>query len=78
MNFLGYQLLNQGRLPEAIAIFKLNVDSYPTSWNVYDSLGEAYKNAGETRLAIRNYEKSLELNPDNSNGMQILKELRGQ
>ena len=77
MNFLGYQLMNQGRLPEAIAIFKLNVDSYPASWNVYDSLGEAYKNAGETKQAIRNYEKSIELNPENSNGAQILKELRG-
>ena len=78
MNFLGYQLMNQGRLPEAIAIFNLNVEAYPVSWNVYDSLGEAYKNAGDTKQAIRNYEKSLALNPDNSNGAQILESLRAQ
>ena len=65
-------------MQEALAVFKLNVESYPASWNVYDSLGEAYKNAGETTLAIHNYEKSLELNPDNSNGAQILEELRSK
>jgi cytochrome c-type biogenesis protein CcmH/NrfG len=35
---------------------------------VYDSLGEAYMKKGEKELAIANYQKSLELNPDNANG----------
>jgi Flp pilus assembly protein TadD len=67
--------MRQNKLPEAIAIFKINVEFYPASWNVYDSLGEAYMNNGEKELAITNYRKSLELNPANSNGAEILKKL---
>jgi len=63
---------------EAIAVLKLNVELYPGSWNVYDSLGEAYMLNGDKALAISNCEKSLELNPKNSNGAQMLKKLRSQ
>jgi Flp pilus assembly protein TadD len=66
------------RFREAIAVLKLNVELYPGSWNVYDSLGEAYMLNGDKALAISNYEKSLELNPKNSNGALMLKKLRGQ
>ena len=75
LNNFGYVLMRQNKLLEAIAIFKLNVEFYPASWNVYDSLGEAYMNNGEKELAITNYRKSLELNPANSNGAEILKKL---
>ena len=77
MNMLGYQLLQQGKAKAAIEVFKLNVDAYPKSWNVYDSLGEAYMNDGQTSLAIENYEKSIELNPANVNGVDTLKKLKG-
>jgi tetratricopeptide (TPR) repeat protein len=63
------------KLPEAIAYFKLNVEFYPKSWNVYDSLAEAYMANGEKELAIANYKKSLELNPKNTNGAGMLKKL---
>jgi cytochrome c-type biogenesis protein CcmH/NrfG len=56
-------------------MFQLNVELYPQSWNVYDSLGETYMNNGDRDLAIQNYKKSLELNPDNSNGKEMLKKL---
>ena len=59
-------------------MFKLNVDTYPKSWNVYDSLGEAYMTDGQTAQAIMNYEKSIELNPGNVNGAEILKKLKGE
>jgi tetratricopeptide (TPR) repeat protein len=75
---LGYLLLHQKRTKEAIEIFKLSVEAYPESYNTYDSLGEAYMGNGEKDLAIRNYEKSLQLNPDNRNGIEMLKKLRGQ
>jgi len=48
-------------------IFRFLVSKYPKSANAYDSLGEAYMSAGEIDLAIRNYEKSLELNLKNEN-----------
>ncbi len=78
LNTLGYTLMRQNKLAEAIAIFKVNVELYPNSWNVYDSLGEAYMTNGDKELAITNYKKSLELNPKNSGGAQMLKKLEGK
>ena len=76
VNRLGYSLLGAKRVKEAIEIFKLNVEDYPNSSNTYDSLGEAYMIAGEKDLAIKNYEKSVELNPKNDGGIEALKKLR--
>jgi cytochrome c-type biogenesis protein CcmH/NrfG len=53
----------------------LNVEAYPQSGNVYDSLAEAYTDNGDRRLAIANYQKSLQLDPSNSNAVQMLKKL---
>ena len=63
------------KILEAIEIFKLNVEAYPQSSNVYDSLGEAYMVKGDRQQAIMNYEKSLELDPNNSNAAEMLKKL---
>jgi CubicO group peptidase (beta-lactamase class C family) len=76
LNNLGYLLLQEGQAPAAITVFQRNVQEYPQSWNVYDSLGEGYMDAGQKYLAISNYEKSLQLNPKNENGLQKLKQLK--
>jgi hypothetical protein len=78
LNMLGYKMLNNDRTSDAIAIFKLNVDAYPESANVYDSLGEAYMNNGDKKLAIANYEKSLQLNPENTNASEMLNKLKSK
>ena len=76
LNQLGYRLLrNAGKPKEAIEIFKLNVETYPKSFNTYDSLGEAYATINERELAIQNYKKSLELNPNNNNAAEVIKRL---
>ncbi|HEX8283377.1 MAG TPA: alpha/beta hydrolase-fold protein [Pyrinomonadaceae bacterium] len=61
MNQVGYQLLNQNNAEEAVAAFKLNVERYPNSANVYDSLAEAYERGGKLDLALANYQKAHEL-----------------
>ncbi|MBC7912121.1 MAG: dienelactone hydrolase family protein [Pyrinomonadaceae bacterium] len=61
LNGIGYQLLQDSRIREAIEIFKLNVAAYPESANVYDSLGDAYEANGNKEMAIQNAEKTLEL-----------------
>jgi 3-oxoadipate enol-lactonase len=76
MNILGYQHLQTGKTKEAIELFKLNVLAYPGSANTYDSLGEAYMVNGDKELAIQNYTKSLELNPNNQNAVDKLKQLK--
>lgn len=78
MNRLGYALLSKKMLDEAVEIFKLNVEEFPASWNVYDSLGEAYMLKGEREPAIKNYQKSVELNPKNEGGVAALKKLQTQ
>jgi CubicO group peptidase (beta-lactamase class C family) len=75
LNRLGYQLLAAKKLKEAIEVFKLNVKAYPQGFNTYDSLGEGYMNSGNTELAIQNYKKSLELNPQNTGAIAMLKRL---
>jgi CubicO group peptidase (beta-lactamase class C family) len=78
LNGLGYYLLAQHRLSDAISVFSLNVSEYPADANTYDSLAEAYLDNGQRDLAIQNYQKSLELNPKNDNAIKQLKKLRDQ
>ena len=78
INRTGYDLMESGKLQDAIELFKMNVRLYPESWNVYDSLGEAQAKAGDTALAIQNYEKSLQLNPKNEPGKAALAKLRAK
>ena len=75
LNELGYQLLGINKTQDAIELLKLNVEAFPSSWNVYDGLGEAFMKNGNKELAIENYGKSLELNPKNSNAADMLKKL---
>lgn len=72
LNLAGYQYLNQEKFDDAIKVFSLNVNLFPSSWNAYDSLGEAYLKAGKKDLAIENYKKSVELNPNNVNAQKII------
>ena len=76
MNRIGYVLLRGKRIKDAIEVFKQNVSDHPESWNVFDSLGEAYATDGNTAPAIQAYERSLQLNPANTGGAEALKRLR--
>ena len=78
MNTLGYQFLQNGKIKAAIELFKLNAVAYPDSWNVYDSLGEAFLKDDQKDLAVKNYRKSLELNPNNQNAKKLLKQIQNK
>lgn len=78
LNTLGYQLLQMDKTNDAIEIFKLNVEMFPEAFNPYDSLGEAYLKAGNKELALKNYKKSIELNPENVGGIQAIKRIEGK
>jgi tetratricopeptide (TPR) repeat protein len=75
LNTLGYQLIRAKKFKEAIRIFGLNIEAYPQSSNVYDSLGEAYMDDGDKPQAITNYEKSVKLNPKNRNAIVYLQKI---
>jgi hypothetical protein len=74
INLLGYQYIDT-KLPTALAIFKLNIEENPGSWNVYDSYAEALLKDGQKELAIENYMKSIAINPGNQGGIDALKKL---
>jgi CubicO group peptidase (beta-lactamase class C family) len=78
LNQLGYEYLAAERVDVATAVFEKNVEAYPGSANVYDSLGEALMVAGDTEAAIANYERSLQLDPDNENAVGVLEQLRAR
>lgn len=77
INELGYRLLYDKKdAPAAIEVFKLNAAQFPQSYNVWDSLGEVYYQSGNTEEAIKNYEKSVQLNPNNEGGRRMLERIR--
>ena len=61
MNIIGYQLLQADEIDKAIEVFKYNVEMYPRSSNVYDSLGDAYDTKGSKKKALKNYKKAVQL-----------------
>ena len=77
LNALGYELLRQGRHGHAIVVLQLNTADHPGSSNAFDSLGEAYMEAGRREEAIQSYERAVALDPANENAVQALEKLRG-
>jgi CubicO group peptidase (beta-lactamase class C family) len=78
LNQLGYRLLHARGYRSAIAVFRLNVEEHPASWNAHDSLGEAYLAAGEIAAARQSYAESLRLNPENETARRVLAETEGR
>ena len=78
INQLGYLLLKSGRHDEAVRVLRLNVSEHPESANTYDSLGEALAARGDVEAAVASYRRSLELDPENHNAEQRLRELQGR
>jgi len=76
MLMFGYRFLENNNLTEALALFKYAVTVYSNSWNAFDSLAETYMKNGQFDLAIENYERSLELNPNNNNAKEMLKQMQ--
>lgn len=77
-NLLAYRLLNAGEMEKALAIFRLNVGEYPLSPNAYGCLAEAYVKNNQVELAIRAYQKALQLDPKSERARKRIAELGGR
>jgi TolA-binding protein len=75
LNLYAYGLLGQKKVDEAIAIFQRNVKEHPQSWNVYDSLAEAYMTKGDKPAAVENYSRALSMVKDDANKKRIVETL---
>ncbi|MEP0985060.1 serine hydrolase [Ekhidna sp.] len=76
INDVGFDFYHSDRMTLSLNTFKVNMALYPDSYKVYDSYAEACMKAGDTDLAILNYSKSLELNPQNNGARHHLTELQ--
>ncbi len=64
INLQGYQLLGEGKVDEAIAVFRKNAADHPQSWNVWDSLAEGLESKSDRAGALENYRKALAMAPE--------------
>jgi imidazolonepropionase-like amidohydrolase len=78
LNDVGYSLLAQQKAESAIEVLELATRDYPDSSNAWDSLAEACMIDGQTERAVEYYERSLELDPNNTNAVTKLEGLRGE
>ena len=78
LNLLGYNLLHNQLIDAALKIFALNIEAFPGSWNVYDSYAEALMKKGEYAAAIEYYQKSLEINPENTNAKKMIEKIHSK
>ena len=78
INEFAYSLLSAKKTKDALLFFKLNVELYPDSWNVYDGYGEVLLLTGKEKEGIAAYKKSLALNADNENAKAVLEKYSGK
>jgi predicted alpha/beta superfamily hydrolase len=75
---MGYVLLNQELFKDAVTLFRIATEYYPDSYRTYENLGEAYMLYGKKDLAIKNFEKSLEIYPENAYAKDMLIKLKNE
>ena len=61
LNDLGYDLLKQTRVDDAIRAFRANIAAYPGSPRVYEAIGDAYLAGGHRTAARDGYRRAAEL-----------------
>ena len=61
LNNLGYQLLGLDQVDDAVEIFRLNLEEFTHSANVYDSYGDALLAKGDTIKALINFQKAFSI-----------------
>jgi tetratricopeptide (TPR) repeat protein len=76
LNELGVALRLMGRMEDALQVYRLNIELHPDAWRPYISIADAYLRIGDTAQAIANFERSLELNPENAQAAEMLRRLR--
>lgn len=78
MNNAGYSLRNDGRMLDAIAMFRANTEAYPRSGNVWDSYGETLLAHGDTAAAVASYRRAVELDPGNNTAREVVRRWGGR
>jgi CubicO group peptidase (beta-lactamase class C family) len=78
LNRLGHGYLNEDNFEAALAVFEINIQLFPESWNVYESYADALRRVNRLKESLANYQKSLELNPQNNNVLKAISEIENE
>ncbi len=78
LNRKGYNLIAENNLELAKSILEVNTILYPISSNVYDSYAEVCMMNKDYDLAIKNYQKSFELDPQNQNAQNMIDKMKSE
>jgi len=76
VNMMGYQALSTKDYGLALKYFQMNIDSYPGSSNVFDSMGDALMQKGDFKKAIESFSKSVQLNPRNEHAKEMIRKMQ--
>ena len=76
LNSIGYKYLRTNKLDKAKEIFNINITLHPRKSDVYDSMGDVFRIEKDTLNAIKYYQKSLTINPENKSSLRNLKKLK--
>lgn len=76
LNTFGYKLLRSKNISKAFFVFELNAKMYPYKYNVFDSLGEAYFLIKAYDKALKNYDKVLQLKPNDKNALEMIEKIK--
>jgi tetratricopeptide (TPR) repeat protein len=78
MNSLGYRYLQDHETEKAMAVLKLNLETYPNSAQAVEMLGEVHQFKGERDEAIQHYERALEMDPKQRDAAEMLRRIEKQ
>lgn len=76
LNAVGYMLLKEGKVNEAIKVFEENASAFPDDRFVFAYIGEAYATKGNKSIAQQYYRKVLVKDSLNANAIEILRYLQ--
>lgn len=75
LNMVGYVLLAEGKVDDALKVFKKNMGEFPENGNLNDSYAEALAHKGNLKEAEKYYKLAYEKNKENINAKEILRHL---
>ena len=67
-NNIGYRLMGNHQMTEALYVFGMNAELFPKSANCWDSLAEAYWKSNDIAKAKELYNKAIQMDPNGATG----------
>jgi hypothetical protein len=73
---VALQLTNANKPDDALVLLQLNAEFYPNSAPTYGGMAQAYLKKSDKENAIRNFEKVIQIDPNNQQAKRQLEQLK--